>query len=151
MFGQELEPPTKQQKEEIEKAGIDPTSIDSKGKADELIKRIHERNQNNLSTAKQIRQLEQRGYQNVANWSFDQARVLINQLAANNWRTVHSKPQIYTELGGAKMNELQKENEYLKQRIECLELIIEINQETLSKALDVNSKLLDWLKENVKN
>lgn len=95
MFGQELDPPTKEQFNEIEKAGIDPTSIDSKGKADELIKRINERNQKNLTTPKQIKQLEQRGYQNVPNWSFDQARVLINQIAANRWRTVHSSPQSY--------------------------------------------------------
>lgn len=95
MFGQELDPPSKQQLDEIEKAGIDPTSIDSKGKADELLKRVNERSQLNLTTAKQIRQLEQRGYQNVANWTFDQAVQLINQTAANRWRTVHSNPKSY--------------------------------------------------------
>lgn len=95
MFGQELDPPTKTQLNEIEKAGIDPTSIDSKGKADELLKRINERNNKNLTTAKQIRQLEQRGYSDVASWNFDQARQLINQIAANSWRTVHSNPQAY--------------------------------------------------------
>jgi len=40
---------------------------------------------------------------------------------------------------------LEKENEYLKQRIRYLELIIETNQETINKAIDTNSMLLDWL------
>lgn len=93
MFGQELDPPTKEQLNQIEKAGIDPTSIDSKGKADELLKRVNYRNQQDLSTPKQIRQLEQRGYNNVANWKFDQAKVLIDQIAANKWRSIHSKAQ----------------------------------------------------------
>ncbi|MGH2064812.1 DEAD/DEAH box helicase, partial [Aerococcus sp. L_4] len=96
MFGQELDPPTKEQLTQIEKAGIDPTSIDSKGKADELLKRVNYRNQQDLSTPKQIRQLEQRGYQNVANWKFDQAKVLIDQIAANKWRSIHSKAQAET-------------------------------------------------------
>ena len=93
MFGQELDPPTKEQLTEIEKAGIDPNLIDSKGKADELLKRVNYRNQQDLSTPKQIRQLEQRGYQNVANWKFDQAKVLIDQIAANKWRSIHTKAQ----------------------------------------------------------
>ena len=51
------------------------------------------RNQQDLSTPKQIRQLEQRGYQNVANWKFDQDKVLIDQIDANKWRSIHSKAQ----------------------------------------------------------
>lgn len=95
MFGRELEPPTRDQINQIERAGIDPTHIDSQGKADELIKRINHREQLNLSSPKQIRQLEQRGYTNVASWTFDQARQLITQIKANRWRTVHGNPQSY--------------------------------------------------------
>ena len=47
--------------------------------------------------------------------------------------------------------ELRKENEYLKKRIEFLEMIIEVNQESLRKANDTNTKLLTWLKKNFKN
>lgn len=43
--------------------------------------------------------------------------------------------------------DLRKENEYLKERIAFLEMIIEVNQETIKKAIDTNTKLLDWLKE----
>jgi len=57
------------------------------------LKRVHYRNQQDLSTPKQIRQLEQIGYNNVANWKFDQAKVLIDQIAANKWRSIHSKAQ----------------------------------------------------------
>ena len=45
---------------------------------------------------KQIRQLEQRGYNNVANWKLDQAKVLIDQITANKWRSIHSKAQAET-------------------------------------------------------
>lgn len=38
--------------------------------------------------------------------------------------------------------ELQKENEYLKKRIEILEMIFEVNQESLRKANDTNNTLL---------
>lgn len=46
--------------------------------------------------------------------------------------------------------ELRKENEYLKKRIDFLEMIIEVNQETLKKANDTNHRLLEWLKERIK-
>lgn len=46
------------------------------------------------------------------------------------------------------MEELQKENEHLKERITFLELIIEVNQETITKAIDTNTRLLEWLKAN---
>ena len=49
------------------------------------------------------------------------------------------------------MEELRNENEYLKKRIEFLEMIIEVNQVTLTKAIETNVNLLDWLKENFKN
>lgn len=46
------------------------------------------------------------------------------------------------------MEQLQKENEYLKKRIEFLEMIIEVNQETIKKTNDTNHRLLEWLKVN---
>lgn len=63
MFGQELEKPTKQQLNEIETAGINPTNIKSYGEAEQLINKIHERSSRNLSTPKQIRQLNYISYQ----------------------------------------------------------------------------------------
>lgn len=43
------------------------------------------------------------------------------------------------------MEDLQKENEYLKQRIKFLENIIELNTETIQKALDTNQKLINHI------
>lgn len=95
LFGQEAEPPSQEQIKQIEKAGIDPTEIDSKGKADRILNKINKREAQNLSSAKQIKQLTQRGYQNVENWTFQQAGELIKQTAANRWRTLHTNPQGY--------------------------------------------------------
>lgn len=95
-FGSDIEPPSKDQLQKIEKAGIDPTEVDSKGKASKILEHVNKREAQNLSTAKQIKQLSQRGYQNVEQWSFDQAAQLIRQTAANKWRTLHTNPQGYT-------------------------------------------------------
>lgn len=95
LFGQEVEPPSQDQIKQIEKAGIDPTNVDTKGKADKIINQINKRNEQNLTTPKQIKQLTQRGYQNVEKWTFDQASQLIRQTAANSWRTIHTRPQEY--------------------------------------------------------
>ena len=35
----------------------------------------------------QLRQLENRGFENVGQWSFEQARRLIDRIAGNGWRT----------------------------------------------------------------
>ena len=40
-----------------------------------------------LTTPKQIRFLEGRGFQHVGTWSFETARGMIDRIAANNWRT----------------------------------------------------------------
>lgn len=95
VFGQEAEPPSKDQLKQIEKAGIDPTEIDSKGKADKIINKLNKRAEQDLSSPKQIKQLSARGYQNVEKWTFDQASQLIRQTAANKWRTLHQNPQAY--------------------------------------------------------
>ena len=39
-----------------------------------------------MTTPKQIRFLEQRGFQHVGGWSFEHAKKLIDRIAANGWR-----------------------------------------------------------------
>lgn len=73
VFGQEAEPPNAAQLKQIEKAGIDPTEIDSFGKADKILNHVSKREEHSLSSPKQIEQLSQRGYSNVEKWTFDQA------------------------------------------------------------------------------
>lgn len=47
------------------------------------------------------------------------------------------------------MENLQEENDILKQRIEYLEAILELNNETIQKAIETNNKLLNYIKSNL--
>ena len=85
-FGWEVEAPNAKQKAALEKAGIFPDEIDSAGKAEKLIGRINERRERGLATPKQIRCLEQKGFQHVGTWPFESAKKLIDRIAGNGWR-----------------------------------------------------------------
>lgn len=43
---------------------------------------------------------------------------------------------------------MKEEFEYLKSRIEFLESLLEINSATLSKAMETNKKIIDYLVTN---
>lgn len=85
-FGWESAPPSKKQVETLEKLGIFPEEIHSAGKAALLLDRLSARRDNGLTTPKQIRFLEGRGFDHVGTWQFENARNLIDRIAANNWR-----------------------------------------------------------------
>lgn len=85
-FGWESEPPTDKQRERLEKLGLFPDEIESAGKAAKLLERLDSRIQSGLSTPKQIRFLEGKGFQHVGTWSFEAARKMIDRIAANMWR-----------------------------------------------------------------
>ncbi|MEI5994796.1 DEAD/DEAH box helicase [Candidatus Enterococcus mansonii] len=85
-FGWEMGPPTDKQVSALEKMGIMPDEIDNAGKATKLLERLDKRRQEGLATPKQIRFLEQRGFQHVGKWQFDGARKLIDRIAGNGWR-----------------------------------------------------------------
>lgn len=89
-FGWEMAPPSESQKKALEKQGIMPDEIDNAGKASKLLDRLSKRRQENLTTPKQIRFLEGKGFQHVGTWSFDSARKLIDRIAGNGWRVPHS-------------------------------------------------------------
>lgn len=89
-FGWEMDPPSEKQKQTLEKLGILPDEIDNAGKASKLLDRLDKRRQANLTTPKQIRFLEGKGFQHVGTWSFDSARKLIDRIAGNGWRVPHS-------------------------------------------------------------
>ena len=86
-FGWEMAPPSDDQKRTLEKLGINAENIENAGKASKLLDRLSKRRAEGLSTPKQIRQLEQRGFQNVGTWTFGQAKKMIDRIAANGWRT----------------------------------------------------------------
>lgn len=85
-FGWEMAPPSDSQKKTLEKLGILPDQIDNAGKASKLLERLEKRKEEGLTTPKQIRFLEGRGFQHVGTWQFDTARKLIDRIAANGWR-----------------------------------------------------------------
>jgi len=85
-FGMELESPSGKQRERLEKDGIFPDDIDSAGKAALILDRIGQRRDAGLTTPKQIRFLEGKGFQHVGQWQFDGARRLIDRIAGNSWR-----------------------------------------------------------------
>lgn len=95
-FGWEMAPPSEKQKQTLEKLGILPDEIDNAGKASKLLDRLDKRRQANLTTPKQIRFLEGKGFQHVGTWSFDSARKLIDRIAGNGWRVPHGiDPHVY--------------------------------------------------------
>ena len=95
-FGWQMSPPTDKQIKALEKWGIFPDEIENAGKAEMLINRLVKRRDAGLSTPKQIRFLENRGFQHVGTWQFEAATKLINRIAANGWRIPHGiKPAEY--------------------------------------------------------
>lgn len=95
-FGWEMAPPSDKQKQTLEKLGIIPDEIDNAGKASKLLERLDKRRQEGLTTPKQIRFLESRGFLHVGTWQFDAAKNLIDRISANGWRVPHDiNPQEY--------------------------------------------------------
>lgn len=88
-FGWEMAPPSDKQKSTLEKLGIMPDEIDNAGKAAKLLDRLAARRSEGLTTPKQIRFLEGRGFRHVGTWQFETAKNLIDRIAANGWRVPH--------------------------------------------------------------
>lgn len=89
-FGWEMAPASQKQISALEKFGIFPDEIDNAGKASLLLDRLAKRREEGLTTPKQIRFLESRGFKHVGTWHFETARKLIDRIAANGWRIPHS-------------------------------------------------------------
>lgn len=85
-FGWEMGPPSEAQAKTLEKLGILPDAVESAGKASKLLDRLDKRRMEGLTTPKQIRFAEQRGFKHVGTWQFEDAKHLINRIAANGWR-----------------------------------------------------------------
>lgn len=99
-FGWEMAPPSDKQLQALEKRGICPDEVGNAGMAAKLIDRLQIRQAAGLTTPKQIRFLESRGFQHVGTWDFDSARKLIDRIAANGWRTPPSiVPEEYVPEG----------------------------------------------------
>jgi len=85
-FGWEMGPPSEAQKNALEKFGILPDGIESAGKASLMLDRLKKRRVEGLTTPKQIRFLEGKGFRHVGQWQFETAKHMIDRIAANGWR-----------------------------------------------------------------
>ena len=85
-FGWEMTPPSEKQLQALEQKGIFPDQIENAGKAAKILDRLEKRRMEGLTTPKQIRLLEKKGFQHVGSWSFDEAKRLIDRIAANGWK-----------------------------------------------------------------
>ena len=61
-------------KKTLEKLGILPDAIENAGKASKILDRLDKRRREGLTTPKQIRFLESRGFQHVGTWQFETAK-----------------------------------------------------------------------------
>lgn len=85
-FGWEMAPASDKQIQALEKYGIFTDEIGNAGKANLLLDRLNKRQQEGLTTPKQIRLLERYGFKDVGMWPFEEAKNMINRIAANGWR-----------------------------------------------------------------
>lgn len=107
-FGWEMAPASEKQLEALEQYGIFPDQIENSGKAALLLNRLAKRRSAGLSTPKQIRFLENRGFQHVGTWGFDAANSMISRIAHNRWmvpKDIHPasyvpEPDIFIPDGG---------------------------------------------------
>ena len=85
-FGWQMTSITDSQKKTLEQFGINGDNIEDAGKASMLIDRLQKRREEGLSTPKQIRFLENKGFKNVGTWSNNQASKMISRISASGWR-----------------------------------------------------------------
>ena len=97
-FGYAMQPPSEEQKKKLEKLQIDPEGIDNAGKADLLIDRLQQRVKNNDGITQTDPAAWKAGDSSMLEpGQFEQAKNVIDRIAANGWRTpsgIH--PQSYT-------------------------------------------------------
>ena len=84
-FAWEMAPPTDKQLQFIEGRGIFAETVTNAGMASMIIDRLKRRQEEGLSTPKQIRCLERYGFLQVGTWKFEDASKMISRLAMNNW------------------------------------------------------------------
>jgi superfamily II DNA or RNA helicase len=84
-FGWEMGAPSEKQTATLEKLGIMPDEIDCAGKASVLLDRLSTRRAEGLTTPKQIRFLEGKGFNHVGTWPFEAASKMVARISANFW------------------------------------------------------------------
>lgn len=99
-FPWEMAPASRKQVKALEGYGVFADEATCAGKASMLLDRLAKRRESGLSTPKQIRFLEGRGFRKVGTWTQDQASKMISRISANGWRTPGSlNPATYVPGG----------------------------------------------------
>lgn len=86
VFPHEMAPASAKQLASLEKFGILPDTVQNAGMAEKILDKLFMRRDMGLTTPKQIRFLENKGFQHVGTWSFKAATKMISRISANNWR-----------------------------------------------------------------
>ena len=98
-FGWEMGPATEKQLSALEKFGIQAGTVENAGKASLLMDHLIKRRREGLSTPKQIRFLEDRGFKHVGTWPFEEANKMIGRISMNGWRIPHGiDPSTYAPM-----------------------------------------------------
>ena len=84
-----MEPPSEKQIKTLERFGINPDAVESKGYANMLLDKLFKRIDEHYATPKQIKVIERYGFVDVGQWSFEDASKVIGILAANHWTRPH--------------------------------------------------------------
>lgn len=88
--------PTDRQISSLEKFGIFGYDISTAGEANAILRTLTDRASAGLTTPKQIRFLEQRGFRHVGTWPFDAANRMIRRIAVNDWKVPYGiTPEVY--------------------------------------------------------
>lgn len=96
-FPADMAPPTKKQLELLERRGIFPDEITCFGKAQLIINKLIKRQEDGLTTPKQIRLLERYGFLHVGEWDFHAASSMISRISAAGWKVPRGvKPAEYS-------------------------------------------------------
>ena len=82
----EAGPASQKQLDYLERMGIDRAYVKNMGMASLYIDRLVSRRNEGLSTPKQIRVLERKGYEHVGTWSFSEASEMIDRWAKAEWK-----------------------------------------------------------------
>ena len=85
-FDWEREAASKDQLSVLEKAGIGTGDVTTRGKADKILDRVAKRQVAGLTTPKQIRFLERKGFKYVGQWTCGDASKMITRISASGWR-----------------------------------------------------------------
>ena len=106
-FGWEMAPPSAKQVAALEKLGIFPDEIENAGKAKQLLDRLDKRRREGLTTPKQIRFLESKGFQHVGTWQFEDASNMISRIQACGWKRLPPgvDPETYVPETSTKEND----------------------------------------------